>query len=85
MSPGTWRDSSRTRTATTGAGCGASWTRRTCGTAKLEGDVGLLMKLAATMVDFDPRFEILPGTKLTEAPPTEGDAFEVEVGASMAE
>jgi hypothetical protein len=51
----------------------------------LEGDVGLLMKLAATMVDFDPRFEILPGTKLTEAPPTEGDAFEVEVGASMAE
>ena len=33
------------------------------GTAKVEGDVALLSKLAATMVDFDPRFEIMPGTK----------------------
>jgi alkyl sulfatase BDS1-like metallo-beta-lactamase superfamily hydrolase len=32
------------------------------GTAKAEGDVGVLAKLAATMVDFDPRFEIMPGT-----------------------
>ena len=37
------------------------------GTAKVEGDVTILGKLAATMVDFDPRFEIMPGTKaLTE-------------------
>ena len=33
------------------------------GTAKIEGDPSLLAKLAATMVDFDPRFEIMPGTK----------------------
>ena len=33
------------------------------GTAKVEGDGSILAKLAATMVDFDPRFEILPGTK----------------------
>ena len=33
------------------------------GTAKAEGDVGVLQKLAETMVDFDPRFEIMPGTK----------------------
>jgi alkyl sulfatase BDS1-like metallo-beta-lactamase superfamily hydrolase len=33
------------------------------GTAKVEGDVGILKKLASTMVDFDPRFEIMPGTK----------------------
>jgi alkyl sulfatase BDS1-like metallo-beta-lactamase superfamily hydrolase len=33
------------------------------GTAKVEGDVGVLGRLAATMVDFDPRFEIMPGTR----------------------
>ena len=33
------------------------------GKCKVEGDVGILKKLAATMVDFYPRFEILPGTK----------------------
>ena len=33
------------------------------GTAKVEGDITVLAKLAATMVDFDPRFEIMPGTK----------------------
>ncbi len=37
------------------------------GTAKVDGDATLLGKLAAAMVDFDPRFEIMPGTKaLTE-------------------
>jgi len=37
------------------------------GTAKVDGDATLLGKLAATMVDFDPRFEVMPGTKaLTE-------------------
>jgi alkyl sulfatase BDS1-like metallo-beta-lactamase superfamily hydrolase len=37
------------------------------GTARVEGDVTILGKLAAAMVDFDPRFEIMPGTKaLTE-------------------
>ena len=33
------------------------------GTAKVEGDPTILAKLAATMVDFDPRFEVMPGTK----------------------
>ena len=33
------------------------------GTAKVDGDAGILKQLAATMVDFDPRFEIMPGTK----------------------
>jgi alkyl sulfatase BDS1-like metallo-beta-lactamase superfamily hydrolase len=33
------------------------------GAAKVEGDVSVLKKLASTMVDFDPRFEIMPGTK----------------------
>ena len=33
------------------------------GTAKVDGDVAVLSQLASTMVDFDPRFEIMPGTK----------------------
>jgi hypothetical protein len=33
------------------------------GTAKTQGDISILAKLAATMVEFDPRFEIMPGTK----------------------
>ncbi len=37
------------------------------GKAKAEGDVSILTKLAATMVDFDPRFEIMPGTKARTA------------------
>lgn len=32
------------------------------GTAVAEGDITVLAQLAATMVDFDPRFEIMPGT-----------------------
>jgi alkyl sulfatase BDS1-like metallo-beta-lactamase superfamily hydrolase len=33
------------------------------GTAKVKGDAGILKQLASTMVEFDPRFEIVPGTK----------------------
>ena len=33
--------------------------------AKL-GDANILKQLASTMVDFDPRFEIMPGTKAKE-------------------
>jgi hypothetical protein len=36
------------------------------GTAKVEGDAGILKQLATTMVEFDPRFEIVPGTKTKE-------------------
>jgi linear primary-alkylsulfatase len=33
------------------------------GTAKVQGDASILKQLASTLVDFDPRFEIMPGTK----------------------
>lgn len=33
------------------------------GTAKVEGDASILKQLASTMVEFDPRFEIMPGTR----------------------
>ena len=36
------------------------------GTAKVEGDAGILKQLASTMVEFDARFEIMPGTKARE-------------------
>jgi hypothetical protein len=29
----------------------------------VKGDVGVLKKLASTMIDFDARFEIMPGTR----------------------
>ena len=36
------------------------------GSAKLQGDVSVLKQLASTFVDFDPRFEIMPGTKAAD-------------------
>jgi alkyl sulfatase BDS1-like metallo-beta-lactamase superfamily hydrolase len=33
------------------------------GAAKLQGDASILKQLASTMVTFDPRFEIMPGTR----------------------
>jgi alkyl sulfatase BDS1-like metallo-beta-lactamase superfamily hydrolase len=54
------------------------------GTCRVEGDVSILKKLAATMVDFDPRFEILPGTKLrTEI--ARANPYETAPGAPIAE
>ena len=32
------------------------------GKVKLDGDASILKKLASTMVEFDSRFEIMPGT-----------------------
>jgi len=46
------------------------------GTAKFEGDISLLAKLAATMVDFDPRFEIMPGTRLRTTAVAHADPYE---------
>ncbi|WP_165229709.1 alkyl/aryl-sulfatase [Aquisphaera insulae] len=46
------------------------------GTAKAEGDLGVLAKLAALMVEFDPRFEILPGTEARRAGGKRADPFE---------
>jgi hypothetical protein len=54
------------------------------GTARFEGDIPILAKLAATMVDFDPRFEIMPGTKLrTEI--AKRNPYEAVPGAAIAE
>lgn len=46
------------------------------GTATVQGDVGILKVLASTMVDFDPRFEIMPGTKLRTATMTNADPYQ---------
>ena len=54
------------------------------GKAAVEGDIGVLGQLAGLMVEFDPRFEIMPGTKLrTEA--AEPQPFEGEIGAMIPE
>lgn len=54
------------------------------GTAKIEGDASVLAKLAATMVDFDPRFEILPGT-WGQAEVVDHNGFEGYIGEVIAE
>jgi alkyl sulfatase BDS1-like metallo-beta-lactamase superfamily hydrolase len=46
------------------------------GTAKVEGDAGILKQLASTMVDFDPRFEIMPGTKARTATVAHADPYQ---------
>jgi alkyl sulfatase BDS1-like metallo-beta-lactamase superfamily hydrolase len=56
------------------------------GTAKVSGDPSVLKQLASTMVDFDPRFEIMPGTKAKGAAPKPVvDAFEAIVVPDIAE
>jgi alkyl sulfatase BDS1-like metallo-beta-lactamase superfamily hydrolase len=56
------------------------------GTAKPEGDVSILGKLAATMVEFDPRFEVMPGTKGTStATGSVTEAYTAETGRAMIE
>jgi len=42
----------------------------------VEGDVGILKQLASTMVDFDPRFEIMPGTKGSTAALAHAEPYE---------
>ncbi len=54
------------------------------GTAKVEGDPTILKQLASTMVDFDPRFEILPGTKTGEIV-TKVDPYKAVPGQTIAE
>ncbi len=54
------------------------------GTAKVQGDISVLAKLAATMVDFDPRFEIMPGTKAGSAV-VKHDPYEAVTGTPAAE
>jgi len=54
------------------------------GTATFEGDIGILGQLAALMVEFDPRFEIMPGTKL-RMEPQDTEPFEGDIGAAIPE
>ena len=55
------------------------------GTAKVQGDASLLQRLAATMVDFDPRFEIMPGTKLRPDVVAHADPYEAVPRQTIAE
>ncbi|MHC5111556.1 MAG: alkyl/aryl-sulfatase [Planctomycetota bacterium] len=54
------------------------------GTCKAEGDASVLKKLASTMVEFDPRFEIMPGTK-SRTQFVDADPFEAVPGVPIAE
>jgi len=47
------------------------------GTAEAEGNTEIIGQLASTLVVFDPRFEIMPGTK---GPLPEGDLNPHEAG-----
>jgi alkyl sulfatase BDS1-like metallo-beta-lactamase superfamily hydrolase len=55
------------------------------GTANVQGDASVLTKLAATMVDFDPRFEIMPGTKARDAKLENAGPYEAVPRATIAE
>ena len=55
------------------------------GTAKVEGDAGVLKQLASTMVDFDPRFEIMPGTKAMGLKVAHANPYEAVPRQSIAE
>lgn len=55
------------------------------GTATVDGDVSILGKLAETMVDFDPLFEILPGTKRSEVQTAQANPYQAAPGAPIPE
>ena len=54
------------------------------GTAKVDGDASILKQRASTMVDFDPRFEIMPGTKAITVVAKE-DPYEADARQPIAE
>lgn len=55
------------------------------GTAKVQGDSSVLTKLASTMVDFDPRFEIMPGTHPDRTKVLRHNPYEAVPGLPIAE
>jgi len=55
------------------------------GLLKLEGDTTVLAKLASTMVDFDPRFQIMPGTKLRPSGDAKAGPYEAVLRQTIAE
>lgn len=55
------------------------------GTAKSEGDLSVLGILAGAMVDFDPLFEVLPGTRRAHVDVPHSDTFEAVPGKVVVE
>jgi hypothetical protein len=55
------------------------------GTAQVRGDVSILKMFASTMIDFDPRFEIMPGTKAREGKVAHADAYKAVPRQCIAE
>lgn len=55
------------------------------GTAKFEGNVAILKQLASTFVDFDPRFEIMPGTKAQNSKLASAKEYQAVPGQPVAE
>ena len=55
------------------------------GTARVQGDVRVLTRLASLMVDFDPRFEILPGTRPAGTKVARTDGYTATTGAMIPE
>ncbi len=55
------------------------------GTAQVQGDVNVLKQLASTMVDFDPRFEIMPGTKARDTKIGHANPYEAVPRTTIAE
>jgi alkyl sulfatase BDS1-like metallo-beta-lactamase superfamily hydrolase len=55
------------------------------GTAKVQGDPSVLNQLAGTMVDFDPRFEIMPGTKAKDVKLAHAKDYEAVPRQTIAE
>src|SRR5512139_1718476 len=55
------------------------------GVAKVQGDVSVLQKLAGLMVDFDPRFQIMPGTKVRDTGAAKAQPYEAVPRQTIAE
>ena len=55
------------------------------GTAKLEGDASILKKLASTMVEFDPRFEFMPGTRASDTEVAKANPYKAVPRQTIAE
>jgi hypothetical protein len=54
-------------------------------TAKVQGDASVLNLLASNMVDFDPRFEIMPGTKAKGARVAHANNYQAVLRQTIAE
>jgi hypothetical protein len=55
------------------------------GTAKVDSDPTIWKQLASTMVDFDPRFKIIPGTKAGQVAAKEDPYEATDVRRPIAE